>query len=60
MANTHPRAGVDHRHNSHRNILMPAERAQRIKRAADSLGVSSETLIQRFIDIGLIVFTDVK
>lgn len=46
----------DHRNNPHRSIVMPAERARAIKRAADMLGVSGEAFIQRCLDIGLDLF----
>jgi hypothetical protein len=50
----------DHRHTSHRNISMPPSRALAIKRAAQSQGVSSHVLIQRFISAGLCVFAEVE
>lgn len=45
----------DHRHTSHRQISMPPERAEAIKRAAMAQGVSGHVLIQRFITAGLSV-----
>lgn len=50
----------DHRRTSNRTISMHQSRAAAIKRAAQSQGVSSHVLIQRFITAGLCVFAEIE
>jgi hypothetical protein len=47
------------RQEPHRTLWWPPARAARVKRAADLMGMTSEALIQRFIDLGLELFDDV-
>jgi hypothetical protein len=49
----------NHRSTPHTSIVMPYSRALAIKRAAQSQGVSSHVIIQRFISAGLVVFAEV-
>ncbi len=52
-------ATMGKRQEPHRTIHWPPARAAAVKQAADLMGMTSEALIQRFIDLGLELFADV-
>jgi hypothetical protein len=47
------------RQEPHRTIHWPPAKARAVKQVADLMGMTSEALIQRFIDVGLGLFVDV-